>query len=144
MIIALFANTLVVVIAVLVHYEMLNLLSQVLPKLRIRPRFAVVIGVLGSITAHITEILMFGLAFFIMLNNGNFGSLSGNYYGTFFDCAYFSFTNYTTLGYGDIVPHGHLRFLAGVEAVTGLVLITWSASFMFIEMQRFWRSSEVS
>jgi hypothetical protein len=45
---------------------------------------------------------------------------------------------YTSLGIGDIVPVGNLRFLAGLETLTGLVLITWTASFMYIEMQRFW------
>ena len=33
------------------------------------------------------------------------------------DCVYFSFTAYTTLGFGDIVPHGDLRFLAGARSV---------------------------
>jgi hypothetical protein len=31
-----------------------------------------------------------------------------------------------------------LRHLTGIEALTGLVLITWSASFLFLEMQRYW------
>ena len=47
-------------------------------------------------------------------------------------------SNYTTVGYGDIEPQGSLRFLAGIEALTGLSLITWSASFMFMEMTQFW------
>jgi hypothetical protein len=34
------------------------------------------------------------------------------------------------------MPSGHLRYLAGIEAHTGLVLITWTASFLYIEMQR--------
>jgi hypothetical protein len=34
---------------------------------------------------------------------------------------------------------GAVRFLADVESLLGLVLITWSASFTFIEMQKFWR-----
>ena len=54
------------------------------------------------------------------------------------DCAYFSFTIYTTLGFGDIVPHGNMRYLTGLESLTGLVLITWSASFLYYEMQRHW------
>jgi hypothetical protein len=49
---------------------------------------------------------------------------------------------YTTLGIGDIEPIGEIRFLAGVEAVTGLVLITWTASFMFVQMQKFWDSND--
>jgi len=28
--------------------------------------------------------------------------------------------------------------MAGVEALTGLVLITWSASYSFLEMRRDW------
>jgi hypothetical protein len=39
---------------------------------------------------------------------------------------------------GEIVPVGPIRFLTGMEAVGGLLLITWSASFTFIEMQRYW------
>ncbi len=66
------------------------------------------------------------------------GHLSGNYDGSLMDSVYFSFTTYTTLGFGDITPFGHLRHLVGIEALTGLVLITWSASFLFIEMQRLW------
>jgi hypothetical protein len=41
---------------------------------------------------------------------------------------------------GDIQPHGDLRFLTGIESLTGLVLITWTASFLFVEMQRFWNA----
>jgi hypothetical protein len=48
-------------------------------------------------------------------------------------------TTYTTLGFGDIVPVGPVRFLTSVEALTGFVLITWSASFTYLEMNRFWK-----
>ena len=57
---------------------------------------------------------------------------------TLFDYMYFSSTVYSTLGFGDIVPVGEIRALTGIEAVSGLVLITWSASFTFLEMQRHW------
>ena len=33
---------------------------------------------------------------------------------------------YTTVGFGDVVPLGAICFMAGVEALTGLVMITWS------------------
>jgi hypothetical protein len=54
------------------------------------------------------------------------------------DCVYLSFITFTTVGYGDLVAHGYLRYLTGIEALTGLILITWSASFMFLEMQKDW------
>ena len=43
---------------------------------------------------------------------------------------------YTTVGFGDIAPLGPVRLLVGIEALAGLVLITWSASFTFLIMQR--------
>ena len=55
-----------------------------------------------------------------MVRDGGFGDLTGSFDGSLVDSIYFSFTNYTTVGYGDIAPQGSLRFLAGVEAITGL------------------------
>jgi hypothetical protein len=55
------------------------------------------------------------------------------------DCVYFSFTTYTTIGFGDITPEGNLKYLTGLQALTGLVLITWTASFLFLEMQKYWK-----
>jgi hypothetical protein len=36
------------------------------------------------------------------------------------------------------VPDGVLRLLAGVEALNGLLLIGWSASYTYLAMERFW------
>ena len=127
-----------VALTVVIHYEMLRLLWVYIPRLKIKHRVRVIIGVFGTICAHIIEIWVFGLAFYLMTSYGDFGTLQGSFDGSLTDAVYFSFTNYTTLGYGDIEPGGQLRFLAGMEAITGLSLITWSASFMFMEMMKFW------
>lgn len=58
------------------------------------------------------------------------------------DGAYFSFTMFTALGFGDIYPFGDIRYLIGLESLTGLVLITWTASFLFVEMQQYWDDKE--
>ena len=138
MLTAALVNFALVATTVVIHYEMLRLLSIVIPRLRIKHRLRVLIGVFGTICAHVVEVCLFGLAFYWMARLGGFGELSGNFDGSLVDSIYFSFTNYTTVGYGDIEPQGSLRFLAGIEALTGLSLITWSASFMFMEMTQFW------
>jgi hypothetical protein len=56
----------------------------------------------------------------------------------FGDYVYYSAVVYSTLGMGEIVPVGPVRILTGMESVSGLLLIAWSASFTFIEMQRYW------
>jgi hypothetical protein len=52
------------------------------------------------------------------------------------DYFYFSLVNYNTLGLGDIHPTGHLRFIAGVEALNGFLLISCSASILFDLMRQ--------
>jgi hypothetical protein len=77
----------------------------------------------------------------MMNKSQNWGTLEGNFDGSLWDCAYFSFTTFTTLGFGDIQPTGDLRFLTGLESLTGLVLITWTASFLYLEMTRYWNEN---
>lgn len=60
------------------------------------------------------------------------------HYEFLLDCVSFSFTTYTTLGMGDIEPIRDLRYLTSLESLIGLVLITWSASFPYLEMTRYW------
>ncbi len=142
MIAAFFINISLLTAAVVIHYEILRVLSRLIPKLQVKHRVRVVVGVFGTICAHIVEIWLFGIAFYFMVNYGDFGALGGNFDGSLIDCVYFSFTNYTTVGYGDIEPFGDIRFTAGLEAITGLSLITWSASFMFMEMTQFWEDDK--
>jgi hypothetical protein len=67
-----------------------------------------------------------------------FGTLSGDGIPTFQTYLYFSFASYTSLGIGDIFPIGHIRLLTGIEALLGLLMIGWTASFLFLEMRSFW------
>ena len=126
--------------SVLVHYEGLNLLSQWLAKRRAHhPRRKVLYGIFGVLSLHITEIWIFGLTLWVLLMFTNTGSVAGSVSGSLLDAVYLSANTYTTVGFGDLAPVGPIRFVGGSMALTGLVLITWSASFTFLEMERFWR-----
>lgn len=132
-------NSLLISGAVLIHYEALYRLTKLLPKLTfLKLHLRILVGVFGALIAHVIEVWMFAFAYYFMAKSEHFGSLEGRFDGSLMDSAYFSFTTYTSLGFGDIEPLGGIRFLVGLEALTGLVMITWTASFMFIEMQRFW------
>jgi len=133
-------NSLLIAMVVMVHFEVLNLLSRLIPRLPIQRRLSILLGVFGALIAHILEIWMFAFGFYFMINTQKFGELIGDFNNSLLDCAYYSFTCYTSLGFGDIHPIGNLRFLSGLEALTGLVLIAWTASFMFIEMQKLWKA----
>jgi hypothetical protein len=131
-------NSLVVAIVVIIHYEFLYRLTRHIPSLNIKHRYRIVVGVFGALIAHAIEIWVFSLAYYLMHRSDGWGELSGNFDGSLMDCVYFSFTVFSTVGFGDIAPLGELRYLTGIESLTGLVLITWTASFLFFEMQRNW------
>lgn len=134
------ANIAVVSIAVIIHYECLLRLTLLLARVKIRHRLRILLGVGGALLAHAVEVWVFAFAYYLMHHAKAWGSLTGSVNGSLMDCVYFSFTTFTTLGFGDIQPTGDLRFLTGIESLTGLVLITWTASFLFVEMQKFWNS----
>lgn len=136
---SLLINMLVVGLCVLLHYEVLYQLSSAIKTLQIKPRLKLVVGVFGALAAHAAEVWVFAVAYHGMVKSGLFGVLEGNYGGALLDAVYFSFTTYTTLGIGDIVPIGNIRFLVGIESLVGLVMITWSASFLYYEMQKNWK-----
>lgn len=138
MIAVLLLNTFVVALAVIVHYEFLYQLTSLLPKLNVVHRFRIVLGVFGAMVAHAVEIWLFAFCYYFMHHTEGWGRLEGNFDGDLMDCSYFSFTTFTTLGFGDIEPIGDLRYLTGIESLAGLVLITWTASFLYYEMQRNW------
>jgi len=138
MLYVLLINSLMVIVSVIAHYEFLYRLTLYIPKMRINHRYRIVFGVIGSLVAHAFEIWVFAAAYYVLNQLEGWGHLEGSTNGSLLDCGYFSFTVFTTLGFGDIQPVGDLRYLTGIEALTGLVLITWTASFLYCEMQRHW------
>jgi len=130
-------NILVIATAVIIHYEFMYRLTQLMPRFKVRARFRIVLGVFAALVAHAIEVWIFAFSFYFMHRAESWGSLHGNFNGSLLDCVYFSFTTYTTLGFGDVEPRGDLRFLVGLESLTGLLLITWTASFLYLEMTRY-------
>jgi uncharacterized membrane protein len=139
MIAAFLLNAALVVIVVLIHFEALNKLSLITPRIPIQHRLRVLIGISGALIAHVIEIFVFAFGYYFMVNQAGFGTLIGRFDKSLMDCVYFSLVNFTTLGFGDIIATGDIRFLAGLEALTGLMLIAWTASFMFVEMEKQWK-----
>jgi hypothetical protein len=128
-----------VVATVVVHYEALRLASAAVPRLRIPPRTRILAVIAIAFVGHLVEIGLFGVAYWAMETAGGLGHITGAVEGGALDYFYFSAASYTTLGVGDIVASGPLRVVAGIEPLAGLVLITWSASFTYLAMERFWQ-----
>jgi hypothetical protein len=131
-----------IVICVTLHYEGLRLLSDKLPMPKHHHRRRIILLILFLLLLHSMEIWVFGLCYFWLQNLQGFGAFVGVDHLNLFDCVYYSATVFSTLGFGDIVPQGPVRFVTGMESVSGLTFITWSASFTFLEMLKTWDNGE--
>jgi len=137
------ASVIAVSLSVLVHYEGLILLSRGIRRVGGRQRVKVLYAIYTVLALHVIEIWLFGIVLWLLLLWPACGYIAvgaaRNPLGLL-DAIYFSAITYTTVGFGDVVPVGAVRFLAGTEALIGFVFIGWSASFIYMEMERFWRN----
>ncbi|MES2974356.1 MAG: potassium channel family protein [Pseudomonadota bacterium] len=139
MFIAVLACCFLLVATTVLHYEVLGAMNAGLPSLRIPHRAKLVVVILGAFVAHVLEMALYGAVLYGLIAGLGIGSLTGSAGFSFATCMYFSAETYTSLGFGDVAPAGPIRLLAGVEALNGLLLIGWSASFTYIAMEKFWK-----
>lgn len=138
---AVLACFLTVILCVYVHLTTLRLLNdRVMPRFQRHSRTAVGLMVLVALVAHLLEIWIFSVAILVV------GSLSDTQFAEElqldgFDAFYYSAVSYTSMG-AEPLHESSLRILTAIEALTGLILITWTASFIFLVMQRTWEGQQ--
>jgi len=131
---------LLVAVTTVLHYEVLRGLNTTLPTLPVPKRTKLLVVIVASFLAHAAEITIYGFALYVIVTYLGGGKLVGGVGPSLINCFYFSAETYTALGFGDLLPVGPVRLLAGVEALNGLLLIAWSASFAYLSMERFWNT----
>src|SRR3954469_8498033 len=83
--------------------------------------------VLVLMLAHTVEIVVWGLSY-ALVGAAPEGS----------DLLYFAFVNYTTLGYGDIIPVKAWRLTGPMTAMSGVLLFGWSTAVLFEVLRKTW------
>ena len=75
--------------------------------------------------AHTSEVIVWSLAY-ATINAAPVGA----------DLVYFAFVNYTTLGYGDVIPVQLWLLLGPITAMNGVLLFGWSTAVIFEVLRR--------
>jgi hypothetical protein len=75
--------------------------------------------------AHILEVLIWA-AFYGLVDIAPQGT----------NLVYFAFVNYTTLGYGDVVPAPGWQLLGPITAMNGVLMFGWSTAVIFEVLRR--------
>jgi len=130
---------LLIALTTTLHYEVLRGLNVRLANLPIPNRSKLLVVIFTAFIAHFLEIGIYGVAVYVLTAWWGLGALEGINTGSFIGSLYFSAETYTSLGFGDVTPAGPIRLIAGVEALNGLLLIGWSASYTYFAMERFWK-----
>ncbi|MGY4515404.1 hypothetical protein ACVWWW_000972 [Lysobacter sp. HA18] len=142
--IAIATSIVAVVVAVAINFEGMKRLGELYTRHRKRSggpvaRHHMLWMVFGLLVLHALAMLVFGVGYWALLRVPEAGSIDGAHRASVFDAFYLSAMTYSTVGFGDLTPKGPIRWLAGAEALVGLMMIAWSASFAFLEMSRHWR-----
>lgn len=128
-----------IAVCVLSHYETLRLLNDRLARTDIiSARAKVLVALVGALASHVLQIGAFALAYYLLRDKFGMGGFGGTFQDTLMTFLYFSSETYTTLGFGDIYPTGQLRLICGIESLVGLLMVSWTASFTYLEMRRYW------
>jgi Ion channel len=94
-----------------------------------RPRLLLVLVMIATVSvlmaAHVSEVMIWSLAYAIF-DAAPAGA----------DLYYFAFVNYTTLGYGDVVPVERWRLLGPMTAMNGVLMFGWSTAVIFDVLQQ--------
>ncbi len=99
-----------------------------------RPSGRLIIVMIASVSvlmaAHASEVIVWALAYRIA------GAAPAGA-----DPVYFAFVNYTTLGYGDVLPVERWQLLGPITAMNGILLFGWSTAVIFEVLRRTWGSA---
>jgi ion channel len=90
----------------------------------LHPRTRLVLVMMATVTvlmvAHVIEVGVWGFTYVWTETVQDRG-----------DAYYLAFVNYTTLGYGDILPVRHWRLLGPMAAMNGVLLFGWSTAVIY-------------
>lgn len=84
-----------------------------------------IVTVLVLMAAHLAEVMVWALAYWLV---------DAVPAGT--GLIYFALVNYTTLGYGDVVPVREWQLLGPMAAMNGILLFGWSTAVIYEVMRK--------
>ncbi len=118
----------------IVHAILLSAIAWVVRRLRMSDgaipsflQYTLVIVATGTllVVGHFSEVVLWAYTY---------AAVGATPPGT--DLIYFAFGNYTTLGYGDVVPVPKWHLLGPMTALNGVMLIGWSTALIFEILHR--------
>lgn len=113
------------------HFVGLELLRRAKPQHDKHRYLGVLTTFWGLALLHLVEIALAALVLAFLLASEGYGSLSHGFGSTAADYLYFAGVSFATLGYTQLEAHGSIRLFVMTLSLSGFMLITWSATFIY-------------
>ncbi len=136
--VAIFISIALVLLTTSIFYEILGVVLRIIAKRNLRNRPLMFFLVVAIFSAHTVAVWIYGTVYWVMVHTFGAEPLSGIAHDNFFGYIYFSAATYSSLGIGDVFPHGAMQFITGVQVLNGLVLIGWSVMVTYFAVQKLW------
>ena len=117
------------------HFLSLRALKNYVVRSDLSAYLKLIAVVYGITFSQLIAAFWFAVGFLLSIEIG-LGDLQGSSSLYFIEIYYFSLINLTSLGLAQLEPIGHLNFLSGLEAMTGFLLVSCSASLIFKTMNQ--------
>lgn len=85
----------------------------------------------GLALLHLAEIGFAAVVLSVLLSHPDYGTLSNGPGSSAADYLYFAGVSYATLGYTQLEAEGAIRLFVMLLSLSGFMLITWSATFIY-------------
>ncbi len=120
------------------HYEAIRRMDRIARRAN-RPYPTLLVVISGLVALHLIEISVYAILFALSVGPLGLGAFGGSTPNSPMAYIYYAAEAYASLGYGDVVPTGEMRLIASIAPLNGILLLTWSGSFLFSLVED-WRS----
>ena len=127
-----------------IHYQVLNRLKLLTYWTSKESNLFLFILILSVFATHILQISLYASSLYVLIDSFQLGGLNGTPDFSWEACFLFSAEIFTSLSFGDVTTFGPVRLMSGIEALNGLLLIAWSASFIFLSVSKFQKKNTSS
>lgn len=115
----------------LLHVAGLELIRRAKPKQEKHRYLGLLFTFWGLALLHLLEIAGAATLFAVLLSNPANGTLTQSLGSSAADYLYFAGVSFATLGYTQLEAQGAIRLLVMTVSLSGFMLITWSATFIY-------------
>lgn len=112
------------------HYEAIQRLDR-LARRSTGAYPALLFVICGLVGLHLLEIGIYAAIFHLADQTLSLGDFNGKTFPSSMDYFYYAAEAYASLGYNNVIPAGEMRLVTSIAPLNGLLLLTWSGSFLF-------------